>query len=112
MRTDVRTYMRTHSVRTVRIVRTHAYTHVRKMCVRMRTYAYARTYARAYAHAYFFLTNFKKKLLQMKILVKIQGFYEIPKKKNLPLSARVWPRLRADSRGKGSGKGYGEGLKR
>ena len=48
----------------------------------------------------------------MKILVKIQGFYEIPKKKNLPLSARVWPRLRADSRGKGSGKGYGEGLKR
>ena len=97
MRTHVRTYVRTHmrtvrthSVRNMRIVRTHVRTHMRT----------------------FFLTNFKKKLLQMKILVKIQGFYEIPKKKNLPLSARVWPRLRADSRGKGSGKGYGEGLKR
>ena len=59
MRTHVRTYVRTHmrtvrthSVRTVRIVRTHmrthAYTHVRKICVRIRTHAYARTYARAY----------------------------------------------------------------
>ena len=76
------THMRTHNLRAVRTqnVRTYSTHTVRIVRTHVRTLAYAQTYARVY----FFLTNFKKNLLQKNILLKIQSFYENPKKKTYP----------------------------
>ena len=87
MRTQVRTHVRivrthsvrtvrTHSVRTVRIVRTQS-THTERIL-------------RTHVRTFFVLTNFKKSLLQKKILVKNRGIYEIPVKKTFSCLHRCW----------------------
>ena len=87
MRTQVRTHVRivrthsvrtvrTHSVRTVRIVRTQS-THTERIL-------------RTHVRTFFVLTNFKKSLLQKKILVKNRGIYEIPVKQTFSCLHRCW----------------------
>ena len=73
MRTQVRTHVRivrTHSVRTVRIVRTQS-THTERIVRILRTDV----------RTFFVLTNFKKMVLQKRVLVKIQGFFRKTLKK-------------------------------
>ena len=90
MRTQVHTHVRivrthsvrtvrTHSVRTVRIVRTQS-THTERIVRILRTHV----------RTFFVLTNFKKSLLQKKILVKNRGIYEIPLKKTFSCLHRCW----------------------
>ena len=86
MRTQVR-IVRTHSVRTVRIVRTQS-THTERIVRILRTHVLT----------FFVLTNFKKSLLQKKILVKNRGIYENSLEKNLFLPAQVLGGVRAKSR--------------
>ena len=87
MRTKVRTHVRivrTHSVRTVR---THSVRTVPIVCTKS---THTERILRTHVRTFFVLTNFKKSLLQKKILVKNRGIYEIPVKQTFSCQHRCW----------------------
>ena len=93
VRTHVPTHMRivhTYSGRTVRTERTHSLRTVRIGCTHCTHTERIMHIVRTHVRTFFVLTNFKKSLLQKKILVKNRGIYEIPLKKTFSCLHRCW----------------------